>query len=610
MSCHWLGIWLVLAAGMGLLAIELSQFAGCTLGAAGEGCGHGVWFGHDRRSGGGASSTVHDQPVQPASNRLVVEEGSTAAAVGTEAVQSVPADFPTTRVAISALGEPSSWAEPPDPFDPESPPFLPAETMEFRRDIFGKRPWKPDSLPEGAGGESNFTLSPETDALRTFKPQQLFTPNVALDPHLHKDAAAGCLVGRADPFVLSVEPRHLRAPRRNKMEAYNPSIARLPIGGGYLISYRVDYQSGCVVQKKGIRAQFRARKGFRHTCVVRADSNLRPIGPARVLDPCGRIMTTDSRSDHDGATQVIDARLARLGPRGRERVWLTYLAAYTRLDGVSPACSRCCRACEKNTHLARVFFRNGWTEEAGPRAQQRAAGVANPAEEWAVSLRGQVPLCAPAIAGRNHALFQGTDGRPKVQAWLHPKLVYADVPPPYLEPMHGRRRPPKPAPIVPASAPSVLRFRTAEGGKCRHLRISGTSPFVAARARGREILLAVGHLHHCPVPNRTHFVTARSMSMIHNGIAYFGSHYMHFFYALDAEPPHALLAHSAEWCLPSAAGSAQCEVVQFVSGLEIAHGERDLLLTYGANDCEARWTSMPLDAALALLEWPAEESGV
>lgn len=104
----------------------------------------------------------------------------------------------------------------------------------------------------------------------------------------------------------------------------------------------------------------------------------------------------------------------------------------------------------------------------------------------------------------------------------------------------------------------------------------------------------------------------------------FSAKYLHFFYALHAEPPHALLAHSDEWCLPThapeeaeaaraheagaaeaeEAAQSQCESVQFVSGLEIAHGDTELLLAYGANDCQAKAVRLPLATVLGMLRWP------
>ncbi|KAG8463368.1 hypothetical protein KFE25_004879 [Diacronema lutheri] len=587
------------ALSVALLVLASQQLSACTSFARADACVQSLWTGHERRRSPAA-------PAAPAARAAPVARQE-ARARAAPAAQRAAARGPTARsVLLPPPDEPDALAvDVPDPFDPRSPPFAAAESTAAKEQAlgsrgFGPRPWM--------WGRDNITLSVEPDTLRTFTPQQLFTPDVRTNAHLREDAAIGCLIGRADPFVLPVVPRHLRAPHRRGMEAYNPSVARVP-GDGYVVSYRVDYQSGCVVQRKGMRTQFQRRRGFKHSCVVRADARLVPIGPARVLDPCGRVMTTDSTTDHEGVTQIIDVRLTRLGAPGRERVWLTYLTANTRIDGATPSCRSCCRACDWNTHVGRLYMRDGRGRPAAPAAPADAdAG-------WAVSIRGQTPLCATPVAGRNHALFVGADGRARVQSWLYPRLVHAELPPPHaFEPQSARasgwiRATPLTdaaawAHVRTSAAPSALRFRAARRGACAHLSVSGTSPLVPVMgAHGRRLLLGVGHLHHCPVPNRSFNPNRLTMASIRQGIAYFGSHYMHFFYALDARAPHALLAHSAEWCLPSAPGAASCEVVQFVSGLELAHGDRALILAYGANDCETRWARMPLDKALALLDW-------
>ena len=64
--------------------------------------------------------------------------------------------------------------------------------------------------------------------------------------------------------------------------------------------------------------------------------------------------------------------------------------------------------------------------------------------------------------------------------------------------------------------------------------------------------------------------------------------------------PHQLLATSAEFCAGAMQDGADCESVQFISGLtwEVSHGAQDaanltdaggdLVLSFGVNDCESR----------------------
>ena len=93
----------------------------------------------------------------------------------------------------------------------------------------------------------------------------------------------------------------------------------------------------------------------------------------------------------------------------------------------------------------------------------------------------------------------------------------------------------------------------------------------------------------------------------------FGYRYTHFLYSLSTRPPHRLLSSSAEFCIGSAQDQTDCESVQFVSGLVVATEDMDgalqpnhesrgcfngtlrapvaskLLMSFGVNDCEARW---------------------
>ena len=97
----------------------------------------------------------------------------------------------------------------------------------------------------------------------------------------------------------------------------------------------------------------------------------------------------------------------------------------------------------------------------------------------------------------------------------------------------------------------------------------------------------------------------------------FGFRYTHFWYALDAKPPFAIVGASPEFCLASPQDAAECESVQFISGLahEAAPGTANhsggptLLLAYGVNDCEARVASIPVQKVWSMLEArPAHEN--
>ena len=90
----------------------------------------------------------------------------------------------------------------------------------------------------------------------------------------------------------------------------------------------------------------------------------------------------------------------------------------------------------------------------------------------------------------------------------------------------------------------------------------------------------------------------------------FGYRYTHFWYALSVTPPFHTVAASAEFCLESPQTAADCESIQFVSGLELvepgpagrrAADNRTLLVSYGVNDCEGRLGRLPLQQVLSAL---------
>ena len=68
-----------------------------------------------------------------------------------------------------------------------------------------------------------------------------------------------------------------------------------------------------------------------------------------------------------------------------------------------------------------------------------------------------------------------------------------------------------------------------------------------------------------------------------------------------------MIATSREFCLPSEQDSADCESIQFISGLNLVSSEPAstessmLLISYGVNDCEAKVARLPLQRALGML---------
>jgi hypothetical protein len=162
-------------------------------------------------------------------------------------------------------------------------------------------------------------------------------------------------------------------------------------------------------------------------------------------------------------------------------------------------------------------------------------------------------------------------------------------------------------------------------------------------------LLFVGHMHRkWTFPGPTVPKGKLNISLALPDPAFYGSHYTEVFLTLSDVPPFSLRRLSHEWCLPATgvpldergtSAEGECDLIQFVSGLELARapsalrargadagcpepmtGHEDgapranqsspvLRLSYGVNDCSAMVGEMPLRVALEMLRpWKEWES--
>ena len=69
---------------------------------------------------------------------------------------------------------------------------------------------------------------------------------------------------------------------------------------------------------------------------------------------------------------------------------------------------------------------------------------------------------------------------------------------------------------------------------------------------------------------------------------------------LTLHAPFRIVSTSREFCLGSAQDPADCESVQFITGLAL-RGESTLLMAYGINDCEAKVAELPVKSVLEML---------
>jgi hypothetical protein len=154
--------------------------------------------------------------------------------------------------------------------------------------------------------------------------------------------------------------------------------------------------------------------------------------------------------------------------------------------------------------------------------------------------------------------------------------------------------------------------RSAVGG----FRLSTTSNLVRATwdNQGCDVFLGVGHVHRSEGELNSVGAKATGARRRGRGIRIarnasrsasfmWGFHYTHFFYAVERYEPFRVVATSGEFCLEAEQDAADCESIQFISGLNLrsktASDAAELLLSYGVNDCEAKVARLSLD-----MVWP------
>jgi hypothetical protein len=69
---------------------------------------------------------------------------------------------------------------------------------------------------------------------------------------------------------------------------------------------------------------------------------------------------------------------------------------------------------------------------------------------------------------------------------------------------------------------------------------------------------------------------------------------------MSMDPPYRIVRVSPEWCISSLTRPNDCEAIQFITSIE-----RDgsvLILSYGANDLEARVLTVRLEDVMSMLK--------
>ena len=233
-------------------------------------------------------------------------------------------------------------------------------------------------------------------------------------------------------------------------------------------------------------------------------------------------------------------------------------------------------------------------------------GVTN-LRSWSRRIR---PIMQPWAQGRNQAAFVGADGALMLQPWLG--LVGRSGTPRFTP----RAQPCKGGGTLElcGSTPygSTLKVDAIFGGeyKLRLIhndslgdlrvadgsRLSTTANLVPIRrADGCSVLLGVGHLHRHDGPRQRELAARASAARRGRGRPTrrpaaaaaaaapaerfeFGSQYSHFWYALDVQAPHRIVATSGEWCPPRRATrsiASRCNSCR----IAVADGGDDLVVS-------------------------------
>ena len=326
----------------------------------------------------------------------------------------------------------------------------------------------------------------------------------------------------------------------------------------YAATVRVDWMTQCHGFSELLaRRQQRARSGAgsaigarKLTLVMLLDASLTPVAHGWLSSrPNAKLGALAA------ALTMVDARLFVHG----DRLWVVGTLPQRQYDAaVAPL-----HLALVNASAARAGGLRAWV----PNEELRRL-VAPQARPLASFLRPWIAAPFPVVARAKHRLRAGPAATPRAArragTAARPRSACRCVRRP------GGRR---------GVDQFVRRRRVHRAAESCRLSLNG----VLLRVDEWGWLVGVGHLH------RGHRDTLMGRPLPRK-LAYFGHHYTHFFYALDAAPPFAVRAVSGEWCI------GDCEVIQYVSGMARTGGGggEELLLSFGVNDCEARVARLPL----------------
>lgn len=442
-----------------------------------------------------------------------------------------------------------------------------------------------------------------------------------------------------------------------ELRVYNPSIATAPRGlcprCAYAAAVRIDALHQCPngsqwqsivagLESKGVgKRRVKLSSWFKHTAIVILDESLAPLGwtwllnsPEVQLHREGGVSPGAADAFAPSRSKLVwDARLFNIGP---DHLYVTY------------ACLGCSFSVSQ-LHI--TVDRERSTEPLGAKRLHLRK-----LQAWAVTWNSYPRKGYRWLQGRNQALFVSEEpGRPPevmVQPWLGLVGSFGEIAP------RGRQ-------IECDGSFDKVKLCGAHLGKLqlwlaptgRLSRVYNNSatelPALSLQARRLSVsanllpvqmnatchaILGIGHLHRgfggrgirdpisgFPAATRRSSRRRGARHSWHQAAAaaaasepmlspsepplpqqpfQFGFYYTHFFYTLEPHPPHRMLATSSEFCLSAAHEPADCESVQFISGITLnaTSAQPQLVLSYGTSDCRAKFAGMRLDRVWQMLQ--------
>lgn len=385
-------------------------------------------------------------------------------------------------------------------------------------------------------------------------------------------------------------PLNWKCPTRSFVpRGYNPSIIRAPSGlcsaCVYLLSVRADAFNQC-------DAAGATSAGFVGTAIALLDPQLRVLTWSWL-----RWRSRETGRDEEMLPPWKDLRLLRVDDSKR------VLASYS-----CPDCSPNVRVAEVRVALqrtSRAWEFSAWAHHEHPLMMGK--------EPWVRGSSQVVWMHQPRPSTGRLRSFGAPAPVVMVQPSLKPALIATFGPVDQKNLWRDAKLYPKLYSSHPRKLPLVCNDSVPEFEEL-DVHVSPTANLIAVQHQGCDIYLGVGHLHRGAADDdQAAWETAAAGygPLPTNKTFRWGSSYTHFFYAMEHYHPFRMLATSGEFCLSSEQDGADCESIQYVSGItswssptrsaNMMTRTEGVVLAYGLNDCETRVAKLSLERIWQML---------